>query len=124
MNKSLEPMRRSIDESRALGVRKARNASSSERMIFSSCDLQDEKVWQKAGASSRTFDNWVETCRSVWNRRAVFQVAGIACRGLGHFRRPIRTWDRDGLTLRRACAPERSPRMGFFTHDAPSKMSG
>jgi hypothetical protein len=43
---------------------------------------------------------------------------------LGIFRRPIRTWDRDGLTLRRACTPERSPRMGFFKHDAPSKMSG
>ena len=54
LNKSLEPSRRSIDQSRALGVGRTRNASSSESMIFWSCDLRDEKVWQKAGASSRT----------------------------------------------------------------------
>ena len=46
-------------------------------MIFLSGNLRDDRVWQKASANTRTFDNWVETKRSVWNMLSVFQGTGF-----------------------------------------------
>jgi hypothetical protein len=72
-------------------------------MIFSSGDLRDDRVWQKAGANTRMFGDWIETQRTVWNKLRVFQVDEFALRVL--LESPTKAYTKDRLTLRLKVLP-------------------